>query len=273
MPLRRKRTKGRRYRRVTRRRTTRRRTGSMRLMKSVARRVAKNLAETKRYARVLESASAIPSTTAASQWSLRHVFAPLAVTSSGGGQGTASYQFIGNEIVDPMVKFKFSWYLNWEQIRRTITNYGTIGLNVCLIAVNNTIAAANTGFVNAATVANFDWFYNPDAYNPTFNGNNVRVLKKWSRLVTPDQLGPTTVQGNQVVRGRLSYRWRRKLTFEDFATIPQSGGPSVSPELRGYNYYIITGFRGFGNWGGTSAGVPDAFPQCIMDQYLYYKDP
>ncbi len=247
----------------------------MRLMKTVARRVAKNLAETKRYARVLETASVLPSTTAASQWSFRHVFAPLAApfSTGGAGQGAASFQFVGNEIVDPMLKLKFSWYLNWEQIRRTVANYGTIGLNVALVAMNDYVTAGGTSFINAATIGNFDWFYNPDAYNPTFNGNNVRVLKKWSRMVTPDQLGPTAVQGNQVVRGRLSYRWRRKLTFEDQNVVPQFGGPAVSPILRGWNYYIITGYRGFGNWGGTSAGVPDAFPQCIMDSFLYYKDP
>lgn len=243
----------------------------MRLMKTVARRVAKSLAETKRFARVNESASVLPTTTAATQWSLRHMFTPLYF---GGGQGVQSFQFIGNEIVDPYVKMKFSWYMNWNQIRITPTNYATVGLNVVLVACNDqTLNIAGSNFVNASTVSNFDFFYNPDGYNPTFNGNNVKVLAKWSRMVSPDQVGVAAVQGNSVVRGRLKYRWRRKLTFEDQATIPTTGGPAVASNLRGWNYWILTGFRVYSNLAAGAAGIPDAVPQCLMDTYMYYKDP
>lgn len=230
------------------------------------------MVETKRYARINDLATPIATSPAATAWALRNVFAPMMLSGGGGGQGPASYQIIGNEIVNPLMKCKFTWYLNWNSIRATQVNYSSVALNVYLVAANDQTLNQTESFVDASGIANLDIFYNASGYNPTFNGNNVKVLARWRRLVTPDQTAVAAVQGYHVVRGSMRYRWKRKITFEDFATIPAEGGPGASSFVRGWNYYLVVGSALWGNL-TAGAGVLESRPVCYFDQFMYYKDP
>jgi hypothetical protein len=238
----------------------------------VARNVALKLAETKRFA-VINEQLPLPVNSNANQWFYRNIFSTLA---NYGYQGVESWKYIGSEIQRPMLKLKFRWDIIWNGFRaNTEINYGSVGLTVMIIASNDDSFQAVFGNYPGGTSSGItNWFYNPDGFKPTMNGNNVKVLKVWHRKVTPDQIPTTTgsgyVSGTQVVTGKMSYRWKRKITFEDVSTIPVSGGPTSASITRGWNYYILAGYGLFSTLGSVSAL---AVPNLNMDSFLYYKDP
>lgn len=235
----------------------------------IARSVTLRLAETKRNATINELATILPATNAATQWYYRPVFSVLE-------QGTSSHTIVGSEIQYPMAKVKFHWTIDWNAITGSTPDnarYGGVGLNVMLVASNDAVASVLFDLYPNNSLGINNWFYQSNGYVPTMNGNNVKVLKKWSKIYNPDQLnftGGASKAGISVVRGKLQYRWKRKLTFEDSATIPDTDGPISSRILKGWNYYWLVGFR----TPTLLAGAPlQAFPTCYMDSFLYYKDP
>lgn len=234
----------------------------MRLMRKVARRVTLGLAEAKRFAILNEDYTLLQSTNANSQWFLRNVFSPL-------GQGTASFQIVGNEIVAPFLKLKFSFVVDFGRLRGdNASNYNTVGLTVMLIAANEQHSiTAPMSYGNLS--GNPHWFYSNDGYRPTMNGNNVKVLKKWNRQITPPVNNTGTMEGARVVNGTLKYRWKKKLTFEDLGPPPTTGGPARASVLRGWNYYILVGTGVFASYTSALSAPPD----CYMDSFLYFKDP
>lgn len=234
-------------------------------MRTVARREALKLSESKRFAVLNENSLANQPTNLSTQWAIKSPFAQLAT-------GAASFQVVGNEIQHPLLKLKFLCRADFALLRAdNASNYATVAFNVMLVAVNN--EAYNGGvpssFVNTSTITGFDWFYQPDGFKPTLNGNNVKVLKRWHRKVTPDQAVVSTAGGIVTVTGSMKYRWRRKLTYEDSAVVPGVGGPTRSNILRGWNYYILTGTQVNGNY----ASFLTAPPIIVVDSFLYYKDP
>lgn len=235
-----------------------------RSIKSISRRVALGLAETKRFAVLNEAASANSSVVSNSYyWMFKNVFSQL---SQSGGQGVQSYQFLGTEIVNPFLKLKFTWGIPWGNIYNgSAANYQSVPLCVMLVSTGDDIATV-PGFeptINWTDTS--DWFLNPDPYRVTMNGHNIRVLKKWSKMVHPDQTIAGTPQGAVVVKGRLTYRWKRKLRYQD---VPLQGNPSRQNTLAGNNYYILV------SW-GTNVAVAGSspVPYCRMDTFLYFKDP
>lgn len=258
---------------IRRRKATRSRRTTTQSMKRIAKSVTLRLCETKRHAVINENATPTPLNGNVTQWSFRPVFVYPQF------QGSTSYEVIGSEILNPLMKCKFFWFIPWSSIIGTtgadVGRYATVAMHVYLIASND--QATNATFTNysqqTGTSNQFNWFYQQDGYMPTFNGNNVKVLKKWSKLIHPDQIATTnTPIGNLVIPGRLSYRWKRKLTFEDSGTVPGTGGPQSLRVLRGWNYYLVTGFRVAGT-SLANAPIPGAYPNCVLDTFLYYKDP
>lgn len=205
-----------------------------------------------------------PITATATQWFYRSVFSPLNV-------GTASYTMIGSEICNPMLKAKFTWAINWNAIRDgDSSRYGSIGLNVFLVASNEQSTNTSVALYPDSTFGINNWFYQNSGYNPTLNGSNVKVLKKWHRQISPDQLSTAPLVGFNIVTGKLKYRWRKKIHFEDAASVPDIGGPASTRVVRGWNYYLLVGYR-ISNALGPSVGAN--YPTCSMDSFLYYKDP
>lgn len=234
-------------------------------MKRVARRVALNLSESKRFA-TLNVAFPTSSNGNATQWYVRNVF------SGSLGQGTGSFSIIGSEIQTPLLKVKFTGRVNFGALNAdNPDNMATVTLNMFLIATNDQIGNTTDTPTQygLSPFSGLNWFYSNDGHKPTFNGNNVKVLKSWSRRVHPEVIAGTTARGIKIVRGNLRYRWRRKLTFEDTAGIPASGGPTSANVLKGWNYYLIAGY-GLSSFLSTSL---TAAPSMQMDSFLYFKDP
>jgi len=234
-------------------------------MRTVARREALRVAESKRFAVINENTLANQPTNSSAQWAIKSVFSQLQT-------GALSYQVVGNEIQHPLLKLKFVCRGDFGAIRADQPiNYGTIAFNVMLIATNDArfSAGVGTSFTNTSLISGFDWFYQQSGYYPTMNGNNVKVLKRWHRKVTPDQTTVSTAGGSFTISGSLKYRWKRKLTYEDAAGAPGVGGPTRSTELRGWNYWILVGHQVTTNY----ASALTAPPIIVMDSFLYYKDP
>lgn len=242
--------------------TTRKRP-QMRLMKRVAKRVALSLTESKRFALLNESFITTMPAATSTTWFVRNIFAPP-------GQNVLSSGIIGSEIVNPLLKLKFNYTVNWGLLRSdNLGNYGTVRLNLFLIAVNEQYDFTVPTRYATITPSPF-WFINSNGHRVTLNGNNVKVLKKWSRRVTPPPLAQEAgiPMGIVNIPGTLKYRWKRKLTYEDSGISMQDGGFSSSNILRGWNYYILAG-------AATQTAVVGAIntPQLEMDSFLYFKDP
>lgn len=264
LSTRRKRRSGRRKRNLKRRRTGRK-TGSVRLMRTVARRVALNLAETKRFG-LINLVSPNPTGTGRNQFWYTSPFFSLV-------NGTASGDIVGAEIQNVLLKMNFRvqipWSLLWTAASPVGSNYGTVSLMVALIATNEDSIGSATWTSFNPLFTPFFWMYQTDMDKPLFNGHNVKVLKQWKRTVTPDQLSaaPTANTSVQIIKGKIRHRFR-KIRYEDTGTVPAIGAPPRASYTRGWNYHIIYGY-GMRN---TSSNLGD-HPQIASDTYLYYKDP
>lgn len=240
-------------------------------MKSVARRVTLSLCETKRFAIINELLTPLPINGSTSQWFYRSVFTPL-------GGGYTSFTIVGNEIVAPLLKVKFYFGVPWHRLVGNTNGYQdryeAVGLNFMLIATNDQDVTSGVVRNYPNTVYDIDnWFYNDNGIQPTLNGNNVKVLKKWHKTVNPEVLGQNEgpPYGVKLYNGRLSYRWKRKLTFEDVPGAPPgTGGPQRDAILRGWNYYLLVGYK-VNSLSPTVSTYSNPF--CIADSFLYYKDP
>lgn len=232
-------------------------------MRTVARREALRVAESKRFAVINENTLANQPTNNATQWAIKNPFSQLAT-------GAASFQVVGNEIQQPLLKCKFVCRADFGLLRADQPlNYGTVAFNVMLIACGDDDIGSNT-WSNLSALSGVDFFYQPSGYYPTLNGNNVRVLKRWHRKIHPDQTTVSTAGGLVTITGSLKYRWKKKLTYEDAAAIPGVGGPTRAQErLRGWNYYLLAGTQVTTNY-ASSLTAP---PLIVMDTFLYYKDP
>lgn len=230
-------------------------------MRRVAKSVTLSLVESKRFSVINENFFGVVPNNLSTQWAVRNVFTPL-------NQGNSSYTIVGSEIVNPMLKVKITGKINWGGLASdTAANYDSVAMTVYLIACNEQYVAQTP--TNFSTISpNPGWFYQPNGYNPTLNGNNVKVLKRWRRKVNPDQASGV-IAGRTTVTGSMKYRWRRKLTFEDSATIPGTGGPDSVRMLRGWNYYLLVGTQVNTNY----VSALTAPPLVILDTFLYYKDP
>lgn len=236
----------------------------IKLVRRVATQQALRVAETKRFAVLNENWTPTPSNSAKSQWYYKSVFAPLDL-------GIGSYQMIGSEIQRPLLKFKYKIDVPWQAILTDVrNNYGGVAVTVALVAAND--AFAFTGVNQYSLISpTQNWFYSDDVRQPTFNGNNVKVLKMKRHVFRPGQVASATVvSGSGFGRGSLTYRWKRKLTFEDTGVPPASGGPASSRTLRGWNYYLMVGY---GMPGPLNSVLNNGFPYVYGDTFLYYKDP
>lgn len=256
-------------------------------MKKVARRVALSLSEAKRFT-VLNDNVFTNFVVQRYQWRYKNIFAQLP-TASGTFAG-ASSSVVGNEIVDLLWKAKFSCNINYNDILQQTTNiysYGTIYYHVMIVAANDYAGTVVGGAPPPGTLtwttlpAQFSsddpgWFLQENALRPTLNGNNVKLIRRWTKKFTPDvqyqrfavgdnlQIGLGKVQFNMTCK----HRFKGKKTFEDNpngdldANYPRSGA------LRGWNYYVLCGWSS-----PTVIDASNAQPQMVGDQFLYFKDP
>lgn len=254
-------------------------------MKRVARTVALSLSEAKRLSvvnqDVFNNTSAV-----AFRWSYTNIFSAIPVA-SGTGAGS-SFASIGNEIVDPLLKFKAVCRIPYGlTLLDNSNNYGTIQFTVLLVAANDFASTTASGGptpgnINFTTYpALFDtadpgWFLSADPFKPTLNGNNVKVLRRWTKKYHPEIQFEAFATGDSLrytngtiqfsIEGK--YRWKRKLTYEDNVALQAGANFPRAGYLRGWNYYLLCGWGAPGNI-VTSNGQP----QMNLDRFLYYKDP
>lgn len=258
----------------------------MRLMKRVARTVALKLSEAKRFTSLGFDAN--PATDYGAprrfRWTYKNVFS--GIPSAAGGSAGASFSLVGNEMVDPLAKAKFSFSWNYADIlaARNYDAYGTVMGWVYIVATTDQLET--TGFTQyPAQGSSTDpgWFMNQDPYRPTLNGNNCKIVRRWRIQHQPVNLAPTalTSTGQTIITTSFSgagtiiknltckHRWKGKKTFEDFTQTANPGNANYfrSTFLRGWNYYWLVGWT-------VPEVVPFAqAPAIINDQYLYFKDP
>lgn len=255
------------------------------MMKSVARRVALNLSEAKRYTTLNEIPFGVPPVTARSfAWTYKNVFAPI--PSANGSAAGSSWAIDGNEIVDPMVTLKSTWILNYQNIlyNELPQTYGSTYMWIYLIACNEqvsgTVPPSNTWTTYPAQYSSgdFGWFLTQNATRPTLNGNNVKVIRRWGRKYTPDEQfaaieSPTNVEfytaGRPSINIQCKHRFRGKKTFEDAPFGDTDSNFLRSVMLRGWNFYWL---MGWGNGTGLTLAAANQ-PSVTADTYTYFKDP
>ena len=251
----------------------------------MARRVALNLSESKRLSVINQVVFPAPSATLARRWVFRPVFSALPVATD--VAAGSSYALVGNEVVDLMTKAKFVFRLDYNTIvgglNHTLT-YGTYFFHVYLVASNDLAAPGNLilpgsttwyQYPEPYTTSDYGWFLNPDGHKPTLNGNNCRVVRKWTKKFTPDvqyayqnAAEDTRLGLGQIIMNlNVKHRFKGKRTYEDD---PSGGGEpnfNRTGSLRGTNYFWLCGWQAPSDLGAGSQ------PRVYMDEFLYFKDP
>lgn len=186
--------------------------------------------------------------------------------------GANAFQLSGDELVNPMFKWKYEVNFNIDALR-TLNNTGTGPMTVrwWLAVVGCNDQLGNTAAVTAYSSSQA-WFIQENPFKLTFNGNNVRVYKKkvgqW-HLPSIAPSATTSVSGLERYSGSMKFRLRKKCKYED--ALPSSGGGYLqSVYLRGMNYYLVGGWAVPSNLTGSPLASPIAFS---VDQYMYFKDP
>lgn len=229
--------------------------------------------ETKRSVVQNESWNLVPTTgTYLYNYNMVNIFSQLAVV---GGQGALQYQFIGDEILNPFFVARIQATVDWGKYATAVTPasapFGVI-LHSWIVAVNDQVAASAPTNMAGSTL-NLNWFLQPRGFRAQFDGDAVRVVKHWSKVVNPKNYAVTAsgsvVGGLETYRHKMVKRWKGKKQFEPIT----ASGPNTTPSvfLKGWNYYFILGY-----------GVPDGtfvvnnstgLVTFYVDRYMYYKDP
>lgn len=258
------------------------------MMKRVARRVALSLSEAKRFT-LLNDSAFFATGSPTFQWRYKNIFAQLPAANTTATTGS-SYATVGSEIVDLLWKAKMVWRMPFFQLGTSpatnLFSYGTVYFRAYLIAANDEPNTAVGGATPPGTTVwntypaqysstDLGWFLDQDPKKPTLNGNNVRILKRWSKKYTPPvqwdryASGDTNLQmlGDNYFNMTCKHKFRGKKTFEDNVFGDTDSNFPRGGTLRGWNYYLLCG------WG--SAGGLDVIsqPSLTMDQFLYFKDP
>lgn len=255
----------------------------MRLMKSVARRVALNLSEAKRFTTLNENPMPPIATAVTQRWVYKNVFSPI--PSGNGAAAGTSWAIEGNEIVDPLVKMKLTFSLQFGITLNALSQsiYTTNYMAVYLVASNEQVSSlvppSNTWTNYPVQYASDDpgWFLTQNPQRPTLNGNNVKIIRRWTRKYTPDEVfalvDSTAPQvagyGRPQINFNCKHKFRGKKTFEDAVFGDTDSNFLRAAILRGWNFYWLVG------WGiGGVTGVPTpSQPVVSCDTYTYFKDP
>lgn len=256
------------------------------MMKRVARRVTLSLSEAKRMADINRPVFASSATAIGTQWRYRNIFAMLPTAT--GVLAGSSFAVDGNEIVDPLLKIKATAQIQYNDILQETgdgSTFGSIYFHIYLVAANDYSGAVIAGGPPPGTLtwttypAQFSsgdpgWFLSQDGARPTLNGNNVKVIRKWTKKFTPEPFayhvptGGTRASFGQInVDFTIKHRFKGKKTFEDNVFGDLDANFARAGTLRGWNYYTLCG------WSGTNVLITNSQPQMYLDQFLYFKDP
>lgn len=238
-------------------------------MKTVARRVATSLFEAKRFAIINESATPTFVGSRATNWNVRSIFGPIPQLPLAGLPSNSSYTRVGSEIVDPLFKAKFTFTVNWGAVfAGALSAYGTIDCVVMIVKAIDVLTTPNTfsDYPVTGTTGDPGWFIQQQADRVTMNGNNCKIVKRWHRRVTPQNV---SAAGSKIqkISGQIKYRRKGKITYQDEVVQQPVANYNSTSTLEGYNYYILVGYT-------MTSPVAQAYaPNVLMDSYVYFKDP
>lgn len=266
------RRKGRKSRRLT-----------VRKVSQIARRATLKLAESKRVSVVNEQyALAIPAGGVQYAYAYRNVFTVVP-------SGFQSYSLIGNELVDPMLKLKFTTSVPWDVIQASSVatasafRVPSVYFHIWVIASNEQVALSSTPTALPTIGSSTDpgWIMNPWSATPHLNSNNCIVLKHKRIIHHPpmpnnNATGPNTAYPRTTKTGQILIKMRGKKVFEDLPDVVVSVRDQIEltrdTALLGWNFYILAG------WGTPyeTRNAYAAYPGIVdlkIDSYLYFKDP
>lgn len=254
-----------RYSRSGRTSGTQRRWG--RRVRKQARKEIVRLAETKRYWVINENwnnlvAPAIGSTQG-SQY-IVNAFAPPPA-------GVADNQFIGNQIVDPLVVLNLTLSVNWWD---AATHYApripTYRVAVYLIGINDGLNIATPRQITASEFEGIFLTAPNTGFRWVLNKQNMVILKRKVVTFSPKNVSYTGTGGSFEVKTlKVKKRFRGKKTYEQTVTTP-SGTLVQQPILRGWNFYWFI----VSNQGTAPTATTGGFSPLVItgDRYMYFKD-
>ncbi|UYD39090.1 MAG: capsid protein [Wigfec virus K19_486] len=260
--------------RIVRKRRTTRKAPLTKMVRRVAAQQVLRMSETKRIALLNETWSLTPTTPSGSQYSIANIFSVVQQNQNATGGG-----MVGDTILRPLFVAKMRALVNWDRVRQLNgggTGSTSVTLHAWIVASNDQLVLGTPASVNPydAGSSGPQWFYNTDAFSATLNGDNVKVLKHWSRTIHPPSIvsgtGSTALATVTAIRHKFVLKFKGQKEFE--GRIPSTTQPgALQPWLKGWNYYLLIG-------GGTPTGYPlTGSPlaplwDIYVDRYLYFKD-
>lgn len=226
--------------------------------------------ETKRSVVFNEPYQVLPSAAYNYTYSYVNIFSlpPGTGTSMVLGQGVRENQFTGDEIMDPLFVARLRYSVSWRDMYASAPGHGFVGVKVhaWLIATNDqdgvvTPAPVDMGFTGDG------WFLQPAAMSAQMNGDNVRVIRHWSRTINPPSILGTNGDAETVVTHKMVVKLKGKKQYEDQ---PANASGVPAQYLRGWNYFFVVG------WGvDQHVSLLNTLTPVIItaDRYLYFKDP
>lgn len=193
--------------------------------------------------------------------------------------GPGDTEFIGNQIIDPLIALKLSVQINWLALQQALLATPTVLVDVMLIAINDTIVNASApGQPRLTTLAEDSTFF---VKHPSIdqrwmlNSQSVTVIKR-KRLkfscrdiptVVNTSTGANTFSPLETRVIKISKRLRGTKTYEtQFST---GGVETRQPFLKGWNFYWLC----INQTNATYVNAVTANPvRLIGDRYLYFKD-
>lgn len=252
--------------RSTRKRSFRRRASTRvgwKVATRAANRVINKRSETKRFITVGENYSNGIGGTGFFQWSTRNVFNPLTA-------GDLDTNVEGSMLDRAMLVIRGQMSANWEAIRLSNASGDLVGLiwHVAVIATNDQLPISD---ITRAAVP--EWFLSSVPWRPRMDGHHVRVLKWKTYTMMPQGMGTITEAGGTPLAtntwGIQDRAFKMTVRFKGKKQYEENPGTTLD-FLKGWNYYILTGWGMSGNsaWTGTELNKPNL----NMDTYLYFKD-
>lgn len=185
--------------------------------------------------------------------------------------GVADNQFIGNQIVDPLVVLNLTLSVNWWDAH---THYApripTYRVAVYLIGFNDGLSIPTPRSVTNGESESLFLTQPNTSFRWMLNKQNLVIIKRRVVTFTPKNLVYTgTGAPFEVKTLKMKKRFKGKKTYEQSITNP-SGTLTQLPVLRGWNFYWMV----VSNQGTAPTATTGGFSPLVIsgDRYMYFKD-
>lgn len=183
--------------------------------------------------------------------------------------GTADYQYVGNEILDPLLVFRGAVNINWGPLAISAGVMPTIQIQLTLIAANDDTSIVGPRSTTSGEDAAL-WVRYPDNNMlQQFNTQNLTILKRKTMIFRPRGVNSTQNLENEELRTfKVVKKLRGKKEFE--TATPIGGVPAPQPVLKGWNYYWVMSRTSSGPFPNATTTNPVTI---VGDRYVYFRDP